>query len=211
MRMHLKRLLIAALIVGTASPAIADRWSRGREERREDRRERREDRRERREERREDRRERREDRFDRRRAHRAPPAMRVERWERRPGHVWVSGHWDWNGNDYVWVGGRSERERRGYRWREPRWEQQDGVYVSIDGGWISVGPSSAPPALRVERYDNRAGYLWVRGNWNWQGDQWVWVPGHYERERRGYRYREPRWEERDGAWISVQGTWEVGN
>jgi hypothetical protein len=72
----------------------------------------------------------------------------------------VSGRWDWNGNDYVWIGGR---------------------------------------------------YEWVRGNWNWQGDQWVWVPGHYERERRGYRYREPRWEERDGAWISVQGSWEVGN
>jgi hypothetical protein len=203
MRMNWNRLLIAALVVATASPAMADRWSRDRHERREDRRERREDRHERREERRDERRD--------RRAHRAPPAMRVERWERRPGHVWVTGHWDWNGDDYVWVGGRYERERRGYRWREPRWEQRDGVYVSIDGGWINAGPASAPPALRVERYDNRAGYIWVRGSWTWSGDQWAWAPGHYERARAGHRWRDPRWEERDGAWISVGGSWEVGN
>lgn len=206
----IRRLLIASLVVGTASPAFADRWERrdDRRERREDRRERREDRRERREDRRDDRRD---ARWERRGAHRAPPAVRVERWSPRRGYVWVNGNWDWNGNDWVWVAGHYERERRGYRWRDRRWEQRDGVYVAVDGGWIAAGPSSAPPAIRVERYDTRPGYVWVSGHWDWQGDNWAWVPGHYERERRGYRYQPARWEQRDGAWISVQGSWTIGN
>jgi len=37
----------------------------------------------------------------------------------------------------------------------------------------------------------------------------VWVPGHYERERAGHIYREPRWEQQNGAWISVEGSWSV--
>lgn len=221
MRKILSRFIIAALVVGTVSPAFADRWGKKqerREERREERRDERRDRHEERKERREDRQDRRQDRRDERRDNRwsdgrvrrrAPPSARVERWRAKPGHIWVTGHWDWRGNDYVWVGGRYERERRGYRWRDARYEERDGDYVMVDGGWMSVGPSSAPPPVRVERYDNRRGYVYVSGNWNWSGNQWVWVAGHYERERRGYRYREPRWEQQNDAWISVQGAWEV--
>jgi hypothetical protein len=187
---------VLVLLVG-GSTVSADRW---RDRRREDRRE------ERREERRERREERREERAYRRHA---PPAVRVERWAPRRGFVWVNGYWDWQGDNYVWVGGHYERERRGQRWRDRRWEDRNGEWVSVDGGWVSIGPSSAPPAVRVERYDTRSGFIWVRGYWDWRGDQWAWVPGHYERERAGYVYREPRWEQRDGAWISVQGSWTV--
>ncbi len=204
--MSAKTLAAVLLVMLAGSTVEADRW-RDRRDRREDRREeRREDRREERRDRREDRREWRDERRERRRA---PPAVRVERWSPRRGHVWVNGHWDWRGNDYVWVSGRYERERRGQRWRDRQWVERDGDWVVVDGGWISVGPSSAPPAYRVERYDTRAGFVWVRGHWDWRGDQWVWVNGHYERERAGYVYQEPRWEERDGAWISVQGSWTI--
>jgi hypothetical protein len=137
----------------------------------------------------------------------APPAHRVETHAHRPGHVWIGGHYDWQGGNYVWVGGRYERERAGYRWRDHRWEIRDGVYTRIDGGWISVGPTVAPPAIRVERFTHRAGHVWVRGHWDWQGS-WVWVPGHYERERVGRRWRDRTWVQRDGAYVVVEGGWD---
>jgi hypothetical protein len=36
------------------------------------------------------------------------------------------------------------------------------------------------PALVVENYDPMPGYIWIQGNWNWSGYEWVWAPGHYE-------------------------------
>lgn len=210
MRSYFTRLLFASLIIATASPAFADRDHRRerREDRREERRDDRQDRRERREERREDRFERREDRRE-RRADRAPPAVRVERWKPRRGYTWVEGNWAWNGGDWVWTTGRYERERRGQRWRPHRYEQRDGAYVVVDGGWVTMGPTAAPPTLREERYDTRAGYVWVRGSWDWRGDQWVWTQGHYERERANARWRDRRWEQRDGVYISVDGGWDI--
>jgi hypothetical protein len=145
---------------------------------------------------------------DHRHPYEAPPAARYERHDNRRGHVWVNGGWDWRDGRYVWVGGRYEPERRGYRWREPRWEVRDGAYIRVDGGWITAGPVSVPPVLRVERWDPRPGFVWVRGRWEWRGD-WTWVPGHYERERSGYIYREPRWEQRDGVYVNVEGGWVV--
>lgn len=36
------------------------------------------------------------------------------------------------------------------------------------------------PALIVENYGPRDGYYWVRGEWAWNGYEWMWQPGHYE-------------------------------
>ena len=65
----------------------------------------------------------------------APPEIRVERYDSRPGFVWVSGNWNWDGGQWVWVNGHYERERRGHRWRQSRWEQQNGAWISVTGGW----------------------------------------------------------------------------
>jgi hypothetical protein len=35
------------------------------------------------------------------------------------------------------------------------------------------------PALVVENYPPRVGYVWVRGAWQWNGAEWIWMPGHY--------------------------------
>ncbi|MCW5801040.1 MAG: YXWGXW repeat-containing protein [Deltaproteobacteria bacterium] len=120
--------------------------------------------------------------------------------------MWINGHYDWVGGNYTWVGGRYERERAGYRWRDHRWEIRDGVYTRIDGGWISIGPTVAPPALRFERVVTRPGFVWVRGHWDWRGS-WVWVPGHHERVRAGHRWRDRSWVQRDGVYVSVEGGW----
>ena len=36
------------------------------------------------------------------------------------------------------------------------------------------------PALIVENYPAMAGYYWVAGQWQWNGYEWMWQPGHYE-------------------------------
>ena len=35
------------------------------------------------------------------------------------------------------------------------------------------------PTLLVESCDTVPGYVWVSGNWNWNGYEWVWIGGHY--------------------------------
>jgi hypothetical protein len=35
------------------------------------------------------------------------------------------------------------------------------------------------PALIVENYEPVPGYLWMHGNWRWNGYEWLWVPGYW--------------------------------
>ena len=206
--MRNRTLLITILGLAVSTTAFADprHEERKREERRE---ERREDRREERhQERREERREEHREAVRDHRAHMAPPAARFERHAERRGYLWIPGNYEWRNDNYVWVGGRYEAERRGYRWREPRWESRDGAYIRVEGDWAAMGPTAAPPALREERWEARHGFLYIRGRWDWRGDQWAWTPGHYERERVGHVWREPRWESQGGVYVQVGGTWE---
>ena len=73
----------------------------------------------------------------------APPPAPLEKWDPRPGNVWVSGQWDWKNGKWEWVAGHWERERRGKRWRSSRWEQRDGRWARVDGDWID--DTGAPP------------------------------------------------------------------
>ena len=36
------------------------------------------------------------------------------------------------------------------------------------------------PAIIVENYNPMEGYIWVPGQWQWSGYEWIWQPGHYE-------------------------------
>ncbi len=148
----------------------------------------------------------------------APPAPREEKYDARPGFVWVRGHWDWKGGKWDWVAGRWERERAGKRWRDVRWELKDGYYTRIDGDWEDGAgpgpgprPREAPPAPREEKYDARPGFVWVRGHWDWKDGKWDWVAGRWERERAGKRWRDVRWELKDGYYTRIDGDWEDGS
>jgi hypothetical protein len=35
------------------------------------------------------------------------------------------------------------------------------------------------PQLIVEDYPPQYGYIWVRGNWSWNGREWIWSSGYY--------------------------------
>ncbi len=39
---------------------------------------------------------------------------------------------------------------------------------------------SQRPTVLVENYPSKAGYYWVAGQWQWNGYEWIWQPGHYQ-------------------------------
>ncbi len=67
-----------------------------------------------------------------------------------------------------------------------------------------------PPQPRVEAVVARPGFVYVKGRWDRRGGQWVWVDGHYERERSGYAWSEGRWERRGNQWHWIEGSWTTG-
>lgn len=68
----------------------------------------------------------------------------------------------------------------------------------------------APPPPRYRTVAPRAGHIWVRGNWEWRGNQWVWVDGRWERERSGYSFEPGHWEQRGNRWHWIEGRWVAG-
>ena len=67
-----------------------------------------------------------------------PPPIRYEERHARPGpgHIWIRGYWDREGDRWAWRGGRWERpERRGDRWVEPVYRRQHGGTRYEAGHW----------------------------------------------------------------------------
>jgi hypothetical protein len=92
-------------------------------------------------------------RYDNRTVVRTQPRYERPRYVRRP--VYVSN------NQYTFHDGRTFHYRRpviNYRYTNYR----------------------VRPTILVENYNNVPGYVWVAGNWNWNGYEWIWVSGHYE-------------------------------
>ncbi len=81
-------------------------------------------------------------------------------------------------------------------------------------GWVStpayVEVQSDPPPPRYVTYDERPGYIYIDGRWNWNGGQWVWQEGRYERQRVGYGYSQGYWDTRGSGHVWVEGRWESG-
>jgi hypothetical protein len=105
----------------------------------------------------------------------------------------------WRGNVVVQPRGGYEHERheryehggydagynRGYYNSEPRYYHNRGVVRS--NIWLErpvirthYYDYEYRPRLVVEDYGAREGYIFVRGEWQWDGYEWIWQPGHYE-------------------------------
>lgn len=67
----------------------------------------------------------------------------------------------------------------------------------------------SPPPPRHERASSapRRGMVWSQGYWQWRGQRYAWVPGHWQAVRQGQHYRQPRWEQRAGQWHFTSGGW----
>lgn len=55
-----------------------------------------------------------------------------------PQSVWVEGHWQWNGRQYVWVPGYWADYRPSYRYVSPRWERQGNGWVYYEGYYAPI-------------------------------------------------------------------------
>lgn len=70
------------------------------------------------------------------------------------------------------------------------------------------GPSQPPPPPREESPGTKGGFLWIRGHYEWRGNQYEWIPGHWERERARQRWIDGRWELRGGVYVWSPGYWQ---
>ena len=109
------------------------------------------------------------------------------------GHVYGGGGRVYNGGGHVYGGGRvygggTRVVGRGdYRvWNGGRWDRNYYRGYYYDGGyyrpWAGVHYYDYyhRPAIIVENFSPMAGYYWVPGAWQWDGNEWNWYPGHYE-------------------------------
>jgi len=80
-----------------------------------------------------------------------PPVRRVEKFEHRPGHVWVPGAWHWNNGKHEWMAGHHVAERKGYRYAPDRWVRHDNDKWTFQrGGWNRDSDGDGVP----DRLDN---------------------------------------------------------
>ena len=74
-----------------------------------------------------------------------------------------------------------------------------------------VTANVAPPPAYVETMPVApvVGSIWIGGFWDWDSGRHVWRPGHYERPRHGFTYRQPGWRAGpNGQWMLHRGGWE---
>ncbi|MDB4963059.1 MAG: hypothetical protein JWP01_3058 [Myxococcales bacterium] len=79
-----------------------------------------------------------------------------------------------------------------------------GATVSVSGGMY---PTVAPPPPRAEQVQQRRGYVFVNGRWDWRNGNWAWVDGHWEREKANSVWLPGRWELQGNYYVWVEGRW----
>jgi hypothetical protein len=73
-----------------------------------------------------------------------------------------------------------------------------------------IAPQPPPERIVEVEPGPRAGYVWARGYWHWNGRAYVAAPGHWEVVRPGYHYVHPHWEQGHGGWHFRAGVWVAG-
>ncbi len=71
--------------------------------------------------------------------HAAPPPLRHERIPARPSRdaVWLSGSWDWQGNQWVWTPGRWDRAEHRGSWVKARYVREGDAWRYEPAHWSS--------------------------------------------------------------------------
>ena len=82
------------------------------------------------------------------------------------------------------------------------------VPTAANAQYTAIVATAPPPPLQEAIPADRPGYVWSPGHYQWRGNQYVWVRGHWLVDRAGYEYQEPRWVQRgNGEWVLVGGDW----
>lgn len=72
---------------------------------------------------------------------------------------------------------------------------------------LVVRTRPAAPVLVVRPAAPGPGYIWVGGDWLWQGGRYVYREGYWAPPRRGNRYAAGYWKRSRGGWFWVPGRW----
>jgi hypothetical protein len=66
-----------------------------------------------------------------------PPVERVEVIPVAPSanHLWIKGHWHWDGAAWVWESGRYELRRVGFQWYPAHYVERGGGIYYVTGHW----------------------------------------------------------------------------
>lgn len=64
-----------------------------------------------------------------------PKVLVVKPTKAKSGHVWVNGHWKWNGKKYVWVKGHWKKQKVGHVWVPGHWKKVKGGHQWVPGHW----------------------------------------------------------------------------
>ena len=82
---------------------------------------------------------------------------------------------------------------------------------SIQWGVTISSGGLPPPVVRYEPLPPpRPAHVWVHGYWAWDGNDYRWLPGRWERARVGYVYVQPEWIQSPEGWQFRQGGWQGG-
>ena len=75
------------------------------------------------------------------------------------------------------------------------------------GGWVMVAPPA--PIVEVRTAPPAMGFVWVPGFYRWDGRDYLWISGRWQRPpHRGARWEPGRWERRGNrGWHYREGRW----
>lgn len=51
------------------------------------------------------------------------------------------------------------------------------------------------------------GFIWIEGEWFWNGADYGWRDGYWSRPHNGYHWQPGNWRRRGGGWYWRQGKW----
>ena len=79
-------------------------------------------------------------------------------------------------------------------------------HAAIGVTYVSTPPP--PPMMEPVIVSPGPGYVWVQGYQTWNGNRYVWVPGHWESRPMGmHRWVAGHWRHNGHGWYWVPGHW----
>jgi hypothetical protein len=82
------------------------------------------------------------------------------------------------------------------------------VLAAAPSAWARIYVKVQAPEVRVETHEERKGFVWQSGYWQWRNQKHEWSAGHYAREQKGRHWTDGRWEHDEHGHYYVNGRWE---
>jgi hypothetical protein len=77
-------------------------------------------------------------------------------------------------------------------------------------GSVVTEQAPPPPQVEVQTVAPSPNHRWIAGHWQWNGSRYFWSGGHWvEPPQLGMVYDPPKWENRAGRYVYVDGRWNA--